>query len=131
MEIRMPPLSQAKLPQEKEVLFGEQMRDSAPDAAQYQISSSSAPVQVKSKNKYDDEQAILNIINKQPITTNLDKAYIKTMHQQLQSETFKDWSVQNVNLTNRSNQQRLSLYQPAMKELAYRNHADQKFYNNV
>jgi hypothetical protein len=70
-------------------------------------------------------------LNKKPITDNLDKAYIKTMHQQLQSETFKDWSVQNVILSNRSNQQRLSLYQPAMKELAYRNHTDEKFYSNI
>jgi hypothetical protein len=33
MDIQMPPLSQAKIPQEKEMLFGEQMKDSAPDAA--------------------------------------------------------------------------------------------------
>lgn len=51
------------------------------------------------------------------------------MHQDLLSQT--QWSVQNINLCTRSNQHRLSLYQPHLKELAYRNHSDQRIYDNV
>lgn len=81
MEIQMPPISQAKIPIEKEVLFGQTSKDKAPDAAEYQICSSGFPSQLKSKQKYDDEQAILNILANKPVTNILDKAYIKTMHQ--------------------------------------------------
>ena len=51
---------------------------------------------IKSSQKYDDEQAILNILDGKAVTTAVDKAYIKTMHQQLQSTAFKDWSIQAV-----------------------------------
>lgn len=108
VKISMPPLSQAKLAEAKDKLPGDRRRN---DAGQEDAFQQKLP-------KQGEAEELDCIIAGKPVTSKIDKAYMKRMQSTL-AQKLSRWSVNQVSLMSPDNTERLGHYQPPVRKLVY------------
>lgn len=124
IEISMIPLNLAKIKGQKEqVLPGASLHEPQIDSmagARSQQHAQAVDQDLPSICDKEEENLITEILETgdEP-HVQIDRAQIKDMHIKLISSLFNEWSVKNVNLSNKTNLLKLELYQPALRKMVF------------
>lgn len=65
------------------------------------------------------KQEVENILAGKPVNDRLDKLYMQWLSQTFRQENLSSWTVTDVELTNKHNLERLSHYQPLLRDFIY------------
>lgn len=125
IKINMAPLVYTKIERESEKLLGDSdFADNQYDEQSMSRLSFASPEPIKLYDQsaiknFSSEAELDKILAGKPITNKIDRSYIMNIQERLHRDLLRDWTVNEVSLSNERSLSRLRLYQPVLRSLIY------------